>query len=305
MDTVIDIFEKYTAKLWSSDKSPGKLYHYTSAESACSIISKKQFWVSSFECMNDNKEFRCGFEIVKCEVDNFFRKNKLDCKLIENWNKSLKDEKNSPRIRPYIFCFTENKESNLHWENYADKGSGIAIELFKKNDLQNNSIGFFVKVNYDESKLKTEIQGSLEILKKEYQDAGSSCGEDNVDRANLENFLKACLMLIFKFSTSYKENHWDNENEWRFVAFSVSQRSPQSAHGNREFRTRDSNLIDYLIINPLTCGYEITDAQPGCNFPKNSLNSLKLLLTQKKSVFFNRLVLKFLNQSNFFAKFLK
>lgn len=149
-----DIFSDFTANLWTRNESPPLLYHYTNMDGARSIISnEKKLWASSFETMNDNKELRHGLSMAKSDIPIFLKQIAIDDLLrgiTANWDSLIENEIKSPRMRPYILCFTESPESKLHWERYADSSRGVALEFKNTFALKNSANGFLVKVIYDE-----------------------------------------------------------------------------------------------------------------------------------------------------------
>lgn len=273
-----DIFSAFTAELWTTKKIPRLLYHYTSIEGARSIISNgKNLWASSFETMNDNQELKRGLEIAKSDLAPFLQiifDAGISNDIISNWQSFINSEIKSPTLRPYILCFTESHISQLHWERYADSFKGVAIEFKNTFDLSNSDKGFWVKVVYDESTAKKQFTDYLneatEKFRIDYQNTKDLT--ERLARKKIFDLFHTYLQIIFKFSVSLKENRWAGEQEWRLVLFANADRNPQSAHGGIQYRTRNSELVDYLIVDIKKCGYEMSRAKAGQHFPVNSFN---------------------------------
>jgi len=70
-DSSEEVVEKYKTE-WSKSENPnGPLFHYSSCDGGMGIIRNGGLWSSSFECMNDQEEFRHGMEQWKQPCLNF------------------------------------------------------------------------------------------------------------------------------------------------------------------------------------------------------------------------------------------
>ncbi len=285
-----DIFSVFTANLWTTTGSPLLLYHYTNIEGARSIITNdKRLWASSFETMNDNKELRHGLNIAKTDIKLLLKQIAIDAlltELTENWDSFLEGEIKNPQMRPYILCFTESHESKLHWERYGDSSKGVALEFNNIFDLKNSANGFLVKVIYDEitarEKFRLNLKSATDLFIQDYQQDKNMT--EKSARKKLGNLFHAYIQIMFNFSLSLKESSWAGEQEWRLVVFAIKDRTPQSSYGHIQYRARQSELVDYLVVDTKICGYELARVKPGYHFPANSLNGLSHFVTQSSLV---------------------
>lgn len=279
-----DIFSDFTKELWTTNGSPPLLYHYTNIEGARSIISnEKKLWASSFETMNDNKELRHGLGMAKGDIPIFLKQIAIDellKGLTSNWESFLADEIKNPKMRPYILCFTESHESKLHWERYADSSRGVVLEFKNTFALKNSANGFLVKVIYDEiiarEKFRLNLKSVTELFIQDYKLTPNIT--EKIAHKKLCDLFNAYLQIMFNFSLSLKESEWAGEQEWRLVAFGVAGVSPQSTHGSIQYRTRQPELVDYLVVDTKICGYQLSGAKKGCYFPTNSSNGFSYFL---------------------------
>ena len=97
------------------------LYHYTSLQSAISILRSKELWARRCTAMNDALEFSLFLNLLK---DKFGTK-KIKC--------NIEDFEEFDNI-PYVFCLSKRFDDAAQWERYADRGRGVCL-IFDVEEL--------------------------------------------------------------------------------------------------------------------------------------------------------------------------
>lgn len=167
-------------------------------------LVNNQFWLQSLNNQNDKEE---GLSSLSCTYDIIYKKYiyaPKDIKssdILKNKNTSMKKELKSIRTNLGIVCFSENKNHEEMWINYADNYSGICIE-YKKEDFVNDNI-HIIPVYYVENRLASNYfqlipkNGSLQLKQREV-------------------FPPEMSMVI-------KTLKWKYEKEWRHIDYLDNQ----------------------------------------------------------------------------------
>lgn len=198
------------------------LFHYTSLNAACSILSSNKLRLSNLTNLNDPLEF-CrpnGFSFNGFEIDMK--------KAVRELYESLKEREN--KVRLLSFCrdfFTEGEWDNKNnqsfssnlifkgwartrmWAQYADNHRGVCLVFDKSEisekfkELQNNHTKILEpqKITYTNDFSKVEDLMTRELNVK------NSCG----------NFLHFCLDEERLNCLFIKCEDFRDENEYRFV----------------------------------------------------------------------------------------
>ncbi|WP_343524413.1 DUF2971 domain-containing protein [Pedobacter sp.] len=194
------------------------LYHYTSFNAFCSIITGKKLRFTKINFLNDAMEYDCGINFFKEELRNFEKANNIsdgiDLQLID-----LFTTKSS--IYSISFC-EDGNDLNL-WRGYCPSEGGIAIGfdkdlIFHKDEIVIN------KCMYGNPYEDILTKESYEDIKKKY--------------ANLQTLHTDSEHIKWTFDLAHIKNEsFKNEKEWRGITF------PRS---NIEYFVRNSVIVPYF-----------------------------------------------------------
>jgi hypothetical protein len=120
---------KRMAQANAADEPKEPLFHYTSESALFSIIESEKFWFTSIYHMDDKEELTFGFNVsrslLQAAVARGDHLTRLFCE-------ELVDEEDLKKIKTLFEFYSISfglKDDPQQWENYGDKGRGIAIGL--------------------------------------------------------------------------------------------------------------------------------------------------------------------------------
>lgn len=229
------------------------IYHYCNRIVFESILETKEIWLSDITKMNDESEYKSGYEIIREVLSEFGLKD-------HDIASEMSDENLNQTFQILIGCFSRNGDLKSQWHEYADQGTGVSIgfdaEKIKEYNLFNrfiennfepisSTVNFF-NVNYDEKLLRRYAQA---IIKK------------NINSQSPIKWTLLSRTLMF-LSTSYKDSFFSEENETRAVIalestindkYKVEQR--ETKHGKANFHRLKTSYqqlqsIEEVIIGP-------------------------------------------------------
>lgn len=229
---------------------PKKIYHYCSVDSFHKIIESKSIWLSNCSQMNDSEEatwIEAYFDFIK----NYFRDEKY-----YHFRKHVFPTYGWNKRKPYIFCFSELKDSLSQWRAYANDGKGICIgfnvdnleikkDLPSTNVYRDNTIGL-CKVEYNKSVQKRRIKELVEHYLEMY------------DRRGHELWEVSSAFLAFQlvdFSLIFKNPSFAEEKEWRIIHTPLGSQSEYEDVENKidisdiKFRVLGNKLTTYAVLN--------------------------------------------------------
>ena len=113
------------------------LYHYTSVQALEGILRESPsekglcFWASRYDCFGDKEEYKTGIETIKALLPKIENRLQPDRRVASSfdWN-SIKENIMLPM--PYVISLTKRCDNDHMWENYADHGHGVVLELDKQ-----------------------------------------------------------------------------------------------------------------------------------------------------------------------------
>ena len=188
-----------------------KLYHYTSYEAFERILSSSTFLIGSIHYMNDNKEIKYVYELMKKELKLLGAPNDIILKL-EELNTILPDD-------VYVWSFSENDYSQA-LSNYGDVALGFdSQEIMEhlasyyskgKKTLDEYTVGnayvFPLKVEYD-----YEVQSKyITTLAHAWYVAHDNFEKDPYD---MDEIIKSIVQALHFFSLFFKNPHLRQEEE--------------------------------------------------------------------------------------------
>lgn len=248
-----------------------EIYHYTTAEGICSILSTGELWLTNSQFMNDMTEIET--------TDRLIREVLLTIEVapytVEYFLRSIEDERKQLHDQTFVLSLSKNPDSLHLWNNYG-KNEGYQIG-FKFVELAR----FFqelpaVSVNgvtlsspfsatpgnviYDDERkrelLRYPILKYVELTRETEK-------ETNPDRKlALRNSLRWIWRALIKTTYLFKQDGHGTEEEVRIVVM-LADDSPRS------FRTRNGVVVPYvklespkriLPIGSIKVGPKIDDA---------------------------------------------
>lgn len=172
-----------------------------------------------------NNEKYKDFEI---DIKNIYKEYQE--KIIENFNDNLKEH-------VYIISFSEKKDNQVMWGNYADNFKGVCIEYNFRNNENNNKKS--KKNPIIEEDFLNDFCNPVNYVEE------TDSSEDLKDIYNLKNKLK---LLEKPFLTKFKE--WDYEKEWRILINQKRFHDISTIIDLKKFFKKDSNISFLKIQKP-------------------------------------------------------
>ena len=262
-----------------SDPKTDLLYHYTSMDALCSILSGFQknrstgnltFWASSIFAMNDPQELLHGKEVLDTllpAIEDLF--------MLSTNNRLIIEELDSERIindfsnTPFVLSFSKNEDDLSMWTMYGDDGNGVSL-IFNEEvtpSLDNRGgKAKCIEVNYHKG--IDNFSNLSEIFNK---------GIVEWRKYDKDNMIKECKerilgQLYTQLCPYIKSEGYKKEREFRFsfCCNSIEQ---------VKFRTNNKIIIPYIEV-PIPVKYlQAIQLGPCCNYELAN-KSLKFLLNR-------------------------
>ncbi|MBW7926662.1 MAG: hypothetical protein H3C58_00955 [Fimbriimonadaceae bacterium] len=117
-------------RIWTSPKET-RFVHYTSWESAKSIIAGKTLWLSDLLCMADKSELVEGaYALKEClKTVTSTESDERSAMATDNLMTAAEEVVSYPTAGIHVLSMTSGCDSKRHWLDYACAESGIALEL--------------------------------------------------------------------------------------------------------------------------------------------------------------------------------
>lgn len=262
-----------------------RFVHYTSAETAMSIITKQEVWMRNVKCMNDYMEVEYGlnhlFEAFKSPAGEKLKKalNTLFPDIIGEIGALFDEWLFDLRTNTYITCISEHlsEEDGIGrlsmWRAYG-RDSGIALVIKNVSILSDSNIlkVYSNPVGYlTGDEIITMLDTIAENILREY---------DYIKFQSREQIKQTVFNLIMFAILCIKHPGFREEKEWRIV---YCPNLMQSSHVKKEIRAvngipqqiykiplmsvPDQNLyasipdiLDHIIVGPTEYSLEIYKA---------------------------------------------
>lgn len=218
-----------------------KLYHYTTMDALINIVSKREFWVTKWDYLNDIDEFKVAKDIC-VEV---MKSEGIKPNIIEEVVNCIKKELLSDSISQdfYILSFSCDSDNQLLWSNYSNMdGVNIEIDFSKFVENLNYTLVWNGLVNYD---VKSQISCMRNTIQEEFVGQESFGKIRNIfDLNNLVGeqhslFVSHLSMICQLYSMFFKRSCFAGEDEYRFV-FSGGE------NVETNFRYKKGAIIPYI-----------------------------------------------------------
>jgi len=255
------------------------LSHYTSAETAQTILTDKRLLLRKVTCMNDYQEIIYGknlttkylFNDNKDEINSIIQSinNKYNIdSLKEIFTNYISDMEN----RTYICCFSEIKNEKNHsyngdlsmWRGYANT-NGVMFK-FKPSILDSPEIIY--NISFSISPVIYDEQYFISILNKIFKKISDNINlMKNIFKEHMDLFFELIIRQLYHRIICLKNKDFKEEKEWRlfysplkkdYVDNSLNTQSidteiktfyglPQKVH-YMNFNNLD--ILDSIIIGP-------------------------------------------------------
>lgn len=171
---VNEVCANLSHRIWAPPRT-NRFVHYTSWESAKSIIAGKAIWLSDLLCMTDNNELVDGANSLKTYLDALYANGLDECSAIvmNDLMTAANEIIRCPTSGIHILSFTSGFDSNRHWLDYACGGSGLAMELRIRDALAESlrSHGGFAataQIEYSESSKRRMMNQLVSVIHEVY-----------------------------------------------------------------------------------------------------------------------------------------
>lgn len=239
-------------KLLSLRQADGQLlYHYTKSAGIQGIISRKNFWATKSDFLNDTREFSYVIEVVKRVCADSLEKEEWKTLLMRNFLHTEGGEENFryEKLKDFfVLSFSTCCDSITLWAEFGDTtGYNIAFdsgEIIRKIS-KSNSISYHGYVVYDEHEQRSDVRTLLrqtvpQQLGMPFEDIMQRGGKDESDPL----FQRACRLFQKSakvYSMFFKQPGFHDEQEYRFV---FKRDEDTMVH----FREKNGFLIPYVEI---------------------------------------------------------
>lgn len=242
------------------------LYHYCSATTAASILTRRSIWLSSLTLSNDSLEGR----LVRETLVRLSNKDGLNATYRERLKESLSFAEQM--FEGLGFCLSEEGDLLSQWRGYADDARGMAIGFSQQylSKLAESSRGkgqpgfALYQVEYDRQKQESTLEPAYRELRR-LIDAGAfrrrgqwsilddrtpeQVAEDDKMTQSLFNSLLFKLVDLFPKLYELKSEGFREEREWRLVSMLVG-----TATESCSFRGVSNRIVPYREYDLLDLG---------------------------------------------------
>lgn len=240
-------------KFYADPSKIKNLYHYTTYETFEKILSSSTFLIGSIHYMNDDKEVKYVYELMKKELKSLGAPNDIIHK-IEELNTILPDD-------VYVWSFSE-KDYSQALSNYGDIALGFdSQEIMEhlasyyskgKKTLDEYTVGnayvFPLRVEYSH-----EVQSEyIRTLAQAWLIAHDNLKYDPDD---MEEIIGSVVQALHFFSLLFKNPHLRQEEEIRYIIFNINEDNllkPELYMNSKPFTTCKFTyeILNEIIINP-------------------------------------------------------
>lgn len=206
------------------------LYHYTGYPALTSIVERQELWASNIHFLNDEMEFKHGFEYLSDSLDIYLSQRSVDPnEVLRHFNDCVE---NLDRLRIHIISFSEVDDMLSQWRGYTPSG-GVSLG-FGSDHL--NAICQKMaktKVNAD---MNEPREPSFQLMPCIYthEDKSNVCNQliegSFYTKGPLpegENLRASTWKFVSSFSvyaSLFKHEGFSEEREWRLVSGPIDSR---------------------------------------------------------------------------------
>lgn len=206
-------------------------YHYTSLNAFSSILQDDPtkskeicFWATRYDCFKDKAEYKYGIAKMYSVLNDFEVHSGLqDDRRIAQFFNPTEVECALGLPVPYVISISARKDNEYMWENYADKGRGVVMELeFNNPQGFYNAAMFSIESCIYDSEITQE--DLYQLIKNKYFEMAGIMLESNKElaitllRDNPSAFVRFIAMYLLAFvAPRFKEDEYIEEEETRII----------------------------------------------------------------------------------------
>lgn len=215
---------------WPTKPQPATLYHYTSIESLQKIVYSRQIWATHASTMNDLSEGKHAISIFREEATLWhdFRENDAP------FYKAVLDALDGfciPNL--YIFSLTELEDRLSQWRGYCPKSGGVSM------GIDSESLTALPGFSLLPCIYRRDVQRS--IIREMLDQAAEQCRTPNSSNENLKSEASDLVASVFAIAPLLKDPSFEEEHEWRLVAF-------DPVESEVSFSVRNNELVPYITF---------------------------------------------------------
>lgn len=228
------------------------IYHYCSKEVFEKIIETKEIWLSDITKMNDEGEYKSGFQIIHEILKSY---SDVD----ETVTTEMSPNNLNDTFKVLVSCFSHNGDILSQWRAYADDGRGFSIgfdmEMVKQHHLFNRYLEkmvpisgkiSFIGVSYDRLEFEREVHQLINTYK------------NSMSPIRFKLLSRALMYMAIR----YKDNFFREEQEVRGVItseesiegddYTIEQRN--SLYGITHYHRLSTSFQDIHAIKEIVMG---------------------------------------------------
>ncbi|MFV0593404.1 MAG: DUF2971 domain-containing protein [Draconibacterium sp.] len=218
------------------------IYHYTSLESAISIIETQSFFCSHINFLNDKKEYKYGVELLS-DIFSRLENENFETEIIKIAKENISKIHSSER---FTTCFSKEGDLLGQWRAYANNGKGLSIgfDLFKfEKSIQQKIYG--KHVDYDRESQEETLKELIKQVIKFYNKFK--------EKVNWKEHSYEWLVasVIFEYLDGiiapYKDNCFKDEKEYRFE-YVIDGKINKKGKEEWRFRASDNLIVPYILL---------------------------------------------------------
>lgn len=208
-----------------------RYYHYTSSSAFSSILQNAPikdkeicFWATRYDCFVDKIEYIHGIEKLRPVLEAFEKRSGLTReRQVSQLFNPKEIEKSLGLPVPYVISISARKDNEYMWNNYADNGHVVVLELdfINPSGFYEASLYSIESCIYDSYATFDEI---YKIVNDQYYDMATRMVFGNPDLAllllkdNPTVFVKFIAMYLLAFiAPRFKRDDFMNEEEIRII----------------------------------------------------------------------------------------
>jgi hypothetical protein len=245
-----------------ASQPPEVLYHYTSVDAVCGILRSQEFRATAHYSMSDQAELDSVGDVIREVATEFLNKSsEVERVILRMFLDKYGDWKNSKMFDSFLVCFSQARDKESQWMQYADQGRGLClgIKVLIGEQPPNDSLPIrgrdvFV-VDYDVGSWRTKVRVAFKNIVSELRHFESTSAID--DLQNAHEVAWGGLQRIAAFAeTVGKKPCYSSEEEWRIVAIGEKGSPVRRTKDGKAYiplRLRAQGLLlalDEIMIGP-------------------------------------------------------
>jgi len=211
---------------------PEVVYHYTSAEGLCGILSTKQLFASDLFCLNDPSEFQYGKKVIVDALRT--RSDRVSQALVRNFEHEPLFPHVGKNWSLYSISFCGTKDLLGQWRGYGGTG-GYAVGIKLSALLKENGKRFALhRMMYEEQEQRNTIDGLVSKASELFEGHANDQNKDYL----LNEVGTRLVMSIFNL----KHPSFRGEDEWRIVMLESFDNPDYPV----QFRIAGARIVPYV-----------------------------------------------------------